>query len=832
MSTATSRRERRTPAPRSLADELRGWDDDALACLLARRPDLAVPPPADLTGLAARAGGRAGVLHALNRLDTAEVQVLEVLAALPEPVAEAEVSRRWGADATGPLGVLRALALVWGPADGLRLVRAARDLVGPHPAGLGPPLADALGRRSPQRLADLLDDLGLPATGDPETALRRLTGHLGDPDVVAALLARAPDDARAVLDRLTWDTPVGSVDRADRAIRAATAASPVEWLLATGLLSGADPGHVVLPREIGLVLRGGVVHRRPEPGPPPLRTQVRPASHARGTAVAAAAEAVRRVAALGEAWGETPPPVLRSGGLGVRELRRTAQALGVTDAAAAVLVEVACAAGLVADDGETDPRWAPTPAFDDWLATTTGARWATLAGAWLTTTRTPHLVGTRDGRNAPRTALGPDLDRPSAPVVRAGLLAELAAAVRHGPEAPDPASVRQRLDWFRPRLASAARDALLDAAVEEAELLGVTGAGVLAPHAMALLGTAPPAPGAAEDRVHPDPDAAATALDEALPEPVDRFLLQADLTAVVPGTPDPALAAELDLLADVESRGGATVYRFTATSLRRALDAGYDAADVLTVLRARAATPVPQPLEYLVTETARRHGRLRVGAAGCYLRADDETLLAELLTDTRAAPLLLRRLAPTVLVSPLPPETLLERLRSLGLGPAAETPDGEVVAVRPRSHRAPRRRPDAPRLQVPGAASLAGVVRLLRAADELVTVPRDGDEEDERGEDRDRGGSGAPVTPRPADEPVPAGDPVRTLAVLRAAAAGRITVRIGYAGPDGAVTPVVVEPLTVEGGRVSVLEGGRVRALSIHRIAGVVALPEVPPSLG
>ena len=78
---------------------------------------------------------------------------------------------------------------------------------------------------------------------------------------------------------------------------------------------------------------------------------------------------------------------LRVGATGVRELRRTAQALGVTDAAAAVLVEVACAAGLVADDGETDPRWAPTPAFDDWLATTTGARWATLEAFGATAQR-------------------------------------------------------------------------------------------------------------------------------------------------------------------------------------------------------------------------------------------------------------------------------------------------------------------------------------------------------------------------------------------------------------------------------------------------------------
>ena len=66
-----------------------------------------------------------------------------------------------------------------------------------------------------------------------------------------------------------------------------------------------------------------------------------------------------------------------------------------------------------------------------------------------------------------------------------------------------------------------------------------------------------------------DPTAALAAL---LPEPVDHVLLQADLTAVAPGPLESQLARKLQLVADVESRGGATVYRFTPTSVRRALD--------------------------------------------------------------------------------------------------------------------------------------------------------------------------------------------------------------------------------------------------------------------
>lgn len=41
------------------------------------------------------------------------------------------------------------------------------------------------------------------------------------------------------------------------------------------------------------------------------------------------------------------------------------------------------------------------------------------------------------------------------------------------------------------------------------------------------------------------------------------MLLQADLTAVAPGPLQRPLADTLGVLADVESKGGATVYRFT-----------------------------------------------------------------------------------------------------------------------------------------------------------------------------------------------------------------------------------------------------------------------------
>jgi len=143
------------------------------------------------------------------------------------------------------------------------------------------------------------------------------------------------------------------------------------------------------------------------------------------------------------------------------------------------------------------------------------------------------------------------------------------------------------------------------------------------------------------------------ALRATLPAPIDHVLLQADLTAVAPGPLEAGLARELDLAADVESAGGATVYRFSERSVRRALDAGRSAADMHHLFATRSATPVPQGLTYLVDDVARRHGRLRGGAAAAFLRSDDEVLLTEVLAHPDAPGWELRRIAPTVLVSEL-----------------------------------------------------------------------------------------------------------------------------------------------------------------------------------
>ncbi|NEC47998.1 DNA-binding protein, partial [Actinospica acidiphila] len=165
-------------APRSLAEALRGRDDVSLAALLRSRPDLITPVPTDLTQLATRAGTRASVVRALERLDRFTLQTAQALAIASEPATYDELLGLMAGDDGDPavsdalphaLGTLREQALVWGGDGRLRLVRTARELLAPSPqhpspTGLGPTVREAGAGISPGRIQEILATAGLPST--------------------------------------------------------------------------------------------------------------------------------------------------------------------------------------------------------------------------------------------------------------------------------------------------------------------------------------------------------------------------------------------------------------------------------------------------------------------------------------------------------------------------------------------------------------------------------------------------------------------------------------------------------------------------------------------
>jgi Helicase conserved C-terminal domain len=444
--------------------------------------------------------------------------------------------------------------------------------------------------------------------------------------------------------------------------------------------------------------------------------------------------------------------------------------------------------------GETDglgPEWVPTTAADTWAAGSPEQRWALLARAWLDLPRLPGLVGNRDDAGRPIAALSDGPRRPTAPRDRRRVLEGL-AELPPGTAVDTPAALAGLLAWRAPRRGGRLRDDVVGWALSEATALGVVALDAVSTPGRALLD---------------DPAHAAAALRAVLPEPVDRVLLQADLTAVAPGPLDPELERELDLVGQVESAGGATVYRFTEETVRRALDAGRTATELHELFATRSATPVPQALTYLFDDVARKHGRLRGGAAASFLRSDDEVLVAEVLASPAAGSLELRRIAPTVAVSPLPLADLMDGLREAGFTPAAEDTGGAVLDLSDRGRRtSPRRRSGdrAVRALQPDEEQLRSLVSRMRAGDALAGL--------RHGAGRAPGGraSGA------------------ALDTLRVAARERRSVWIGFVDGHGVAAEQVLEPTSVGGG---VVEGrdsvdGGLHRVPLHRITSIALVEE------
>ncbi|HEY0359557.1 MAG TPA: helicase-associated domain-containing protein [Mycobacteriales bacterium] len=778
-------------SPRGLADHLRTLDDGALVALLRARPDLAVPTPTDLSVLATRAQVRLSVARAMETLDLFTLEVLDAVRLAPSVsgvlalVGDAVPADRVRA----ALDRLRSLVLVWGPDDALHVLAAVADTAGPYPAALGRSLAELLAPASSDQLAPVLDALHLPPARQP-VATEALTEALSDPVRVRALTDTAPPEARAVLERLAAGPPLGALRGARRAVAAVEADSPVRWLLAHGLLAATGDDTVELPREIGLVVRGdrplGPLH----PDPPGTSGRVLTTADVDAAGAGQVLEVVRLAETLLEAAAAETPGVLRSGGLGVRELRRLARIAAVTEPVAALLLEVTAAAGLLGQTGEVEPEWLPTPAYDVWRTDDAAGRWAVLATAWLRMTRLPRLIGQRDDRDRLLGALAPEIERTGAPATRRAALGALA---HFGPgTAAPPEDVVAAVDWASPRRRG--RGDALGWALEEAATLGLTGRGALTSFGRALLAG----------------DPAADLLRKLLPEPLDHVLVQPDLTVVAPGPLEPDLATELGLVADVESAGAATVYRVTAGSVRRALDAGRTAGDLHTLFAARSRTPIPQSLTYLIDDTARRHGGLRVGGATAYLRSDDEALLAGVLADRRNEALRLRRLAPTVLVSTAPVNRLLEVLRDGGYAPVAEDASGGVVLTRTDERRAvTARRSTRPAAGPPvlDDERLAQVVRAARTGDAAARESRR-----------------SPVS----TTHVPGVTTATTLAILQTAARARSNVWLGYVDAHGGTATRKVRPVSVGAGYLRA-EDDRTEVLhtfALHRITSAAPVEE------
>lgn len=637
--------------PRTLTEAIRAMSAEELATLLALRPDLSQPIPESIAELASRSATSVSISQALDELNIWLRTVAEALAALPDPTSVEELETMLG-QPPPPIQTaiqqLRERGLLWGEEQQLHLVRPVREAFEPYPGGLAPPSA--------RPLPDVQIDAAVNACGS---------------------------EARVVLERLLW-SPTGAVRYADRAVTVASARSPVERLLSHQLLRPLDSETVIIPREVAWRLRAGQFTAEPVAIDAPVPGgQHRDRDLVDRAAAGAAFAVLHDIELLAHRLEDEPHKLLRGGGLSNRDVAALARDLGADSAHAAFLIECAAAAKLIA--AASTGILLPTQEYDEWLECDAARRWRVVSEAWLAAER--FFARSVDGGRA----LGQEAYARAAPSLRRTIL-QLIADAPPG-TVLDSDQLADATAWHRPRLTAGPVKAeqLVRWTWREATWLGLTALGAVS--SFATVTTQP-------DQPMPD------ALTALFPSPVERFVIQNDLTAVTPGPLEHRVAADLRMLADQESRGGAGVYRFSATSLRRAFNQGWSTAEVQQWLERHSTTGVPQPLRYLIEDAGRHHGSIRVGPVGCYVRMADQAQAAALLAHPAAAGLGLRAVAPGVLVAAVDEQEILPLLRELGHSPAVENSAGELI-VSPPARRAPKHLVAATTVASPGQVAEA-----------------------------------------------------------------------------------------------------------------------------
>ena len=284
---------------------------------------------------------------------------------------------------------------------------------------------------------------------------------------------------------------------ARRTVRPEDAAGPAEELLSRGLLVPGRDDLLVVPGEVGLALRGGRTTTEPVDRAPEVASADRPPRLTTSAAAGCGGEFCRRTELLLEWWSTRPAAALRTGGLGVRELKAAAIHLQLSDTDAALVIEVASAAGLVATraDADGNPVWVPTDAFDT-LARRRPRRALDDAGAGLAGQRPAAGAGRpRAADDKPWNALTPELTSPIRP--RPGRWrwprspsSRPGTALAAGTGLP---SLVARLAWLRPRRPRTRADQVAWT-VAEAAALGVIGIDTMTPYGRALVAGDDPAP--------------------------------------------------------------------------------------------------------------------------------------------------------------------------------------------------------------------------------------------------------------------------------------------------------------------------------------------------
>jgi hypothetical protein len=478
-------------------------------------------------------------------------------------------------------------------------------------------------------------------------------------DLADALLDRASvQHALSRLDRHTLAlvaaaSPPAPLELLRSRVRVPDPREAVEAARALGLLDIDDDGVVSVYDAVTEQLEAWPSLGLPSPAqlieqPAPPALEAVADADARFLDRAASERAFATTTAVGELVTEVsvqPARELAKGGIALPDSKRLAVAMGTELHIVPAMLAIAERSELV----ERGPHgWIPAENAAEWLELPIVERWLRLSGSWLST-----------------------------------LPAEIRALLAERPHAAWGEGLAQYLGWLFPAGGDWMRDRLTRYS-RDAELLGITAAGSTTGPGSALLtqGVA-----AARSRILP-----------LLPPEVDKVYVQHDLTIVAPGPLAASADARLRRIADVESRTLASSYRVTQSSLTRGLAGGETRESIREFLTELSLTGIPQPLEYLLVETANRYGALRVGPADdaalnalpgakSRIRSNDATLIGAISVDQNLAPLALEPDGDKRLASRFEPDVVYWALTEARYPIVAENERGEIVPVeRPRPH--------------------------------------------------------------------------------------------------------------------------------------------------
>ncbi len=504
----------------------------------------------------------------------------------------------------------------------------------------------ALANLSGSDLDLLLQRLGAEDVPYRHEDRRRLVGRLlRRPDVAEAALQDVDPDAAGVLDLLVdhgaqrvADLGMKPFDPWDRR------GGPLHTLVQRGL-AGVDlhtqKAFTWLDLKVGL--RGRLFDEWPLH--PPAIEPLPLADPGAGTP-----RAIRRLHMLLDHWSTEPVTALSAGGIGVRPVRAAAKAFGIDPGDAGLLTHLAVDLGLL---GETDDgRWAPTAALSEFAAMSPARQWAAMVAAWRESVTVDEKVGLPNRWNG-------EIVWPPPAVHRTAVL-DVLRTLEEGTGVDDEA-LAALCAWRYPDSLGPDGAGSIIQAMRVLDLVPASGPVGLTVMARALL------------------EGGVATVTQVMGPTAEQVIVQADHSVIAPPGLSPAVAQRLSAIADLQSDAGAQIWRITAAKVGQAMADGLTRDAIVDFLTTVSSVPPPGNVLVTVDDVAARHGRLRAGTVGSYIRSEDPADLAGAAAVSAAK---LRVLSPTVAVSPLARDTLITTLRAKGLLAVAEDADG--LAIPPR----------------------------------------------------------------------------------------------------------------------------------------------------